>query len=211
MHKRFWYGAFAISAVVAFAAVAPAPRAPLGAPAMSAVKVTAGASLGSGVHIGHGFILTASHVVGQEATASIKTSLGDAVDGVIMWTNAAYDIALIKIDDGSLPAAAHLDCRIPDIGEAIETVGNPLGLEFVTSWGRVSSVSGAAGRWGSAVMVDLSVSPGNSGGPVYDDDDDVVGIVVGDVIAPMGLASSLTGIGVVVPAKTACALLARTH
>lgn len=61
----------------------------------SAIKISVGAGLGSGVHIGGGDILTAAHVVGDAKTVKIKTFAGIESDADVLWVNKDFDIALI--------------------------------------------------------------------------------------------------------------------
>lgn len=164
---------------------------------------------GSGVHIGQGYILTAAHVVGDSARVRLKTSLGDIQDGTVLWSNKQYDIAMVRADRPERFATAHLSCRTAHAGEAIEARGNPVALEFVSSWGRISGDKRELGPWKEVLITDSTTVMGMSGGGVFDSNGNVVGITVGVMTVPMGLGGSLTGFGTIVPSSVVCMLMGR--
>lgn len=174
--------------------------------AESVVKIWADRGHGSAVHIGNGYYLTAAHVVGDYTEMNIKTGLGDEGSGVVLWSAKEYDVALIKSDD-VMPEASSLDCRNLEIGEAVSLKGNPLNLEFQTTWGRISGASVTVGPWKVAVPVDATLGAGMSGGPVFDAAGNLVGLNVGAMVQRMGFAGSLVGISYIVPSAEICGLL----
>lgn len=175
------------------------------------VKISAGMGHGSGFHIGNGYIVTAAHVVGKEEKISIKTSSDKTQDAEVLWVNAAYDIALLRIKKPEEIGVAVLSCRIPAVGEAIIAKGNPANMEFITVWGNVAGVARSVGNWRSVVVTNIVTVPGQSGGPVMDTSGKVVGVTVGVMASSVGLFGvSLVGIGYVVPASSVCDLLARS-
>lgn len=175
----------------------------------STVKVSAGAGHGSGFYIGHDMVITAHHVIDSatDNKVMIKTEGGDIVEGEVLWASQKYDVAAIRVHLAVSPA--YLSCTIPQYGTDFTIRGNPLNEEFVSVWGRVSGVSRERGRWASAIPISASVIPGQSGGPVYGKDGSVIGMVVGAMVARLGMGGSLTGIGVAVPGKTICGLMGR--
>jgi S1-C subfamily serine protease len=112
-----------------------------------------------------------------------------------------------------------LDCREPKLGEQIQAAGNPLGIEFVSSFGRVAGKARAMGSWKSVLITDITTVMGQSGGPVFSADGRIIGINVGVSVAPIkngkdaagedAYVPSITAFGFVVPANAVCALLAR--
>lgn len=173
----------------------------------STVKVLAGRGHGSAVHIGNGYYITATHVVGKETDVEVKTDDGLLSKATVLWSNKAYDIALLRGPDDV--QAAELDCRVASEGEAIHARGNPMDLEFIDAQGYVAGAERTIGPWESGLPVDMTIIMGMSGGPVFDADGDVVGIMVGVLVAPLGFGGSLTGLGTIVPASAVCALLGR--
>lgn len=207
---------------VTYAAPGPAPLAVALPPATtsenSLVKITLVDGLGSGVHIGNGNIVTAAHVVGDAKTAKVKTIDGAESDATILWVNKDFDIALIHTD-GQMAGSSKLDCREPQLGETLQAAGNPLGLEFISAFGRVAGKARSSGPWKSVVVTDMTTVQGQSGGPVFADDGRIVGINVGVAVAPLKsgksptgeqlYSPSMTGFGFIVPALAVCNLLAR--
>lgn len=178
--------------------------APLAGPS---VEITIGNTIGSGVNIGNGYVITAAHVVGDSDKATVKDDAGHDHAGKVLWANKSYDVALIHTDDAM--NAASLDCAATSIGESIYTLGNPMGVESITSWGHVAGKARKWGPWPSVIFTDLSIAPGNSGGAVFDEQGRVVGIAVGVMLARLGVLPTMTGFSTVVPSTVICELLAR--
>lgn len=192
-------------AMSGYATYSQLPQSP--APAGSSVEILIKGGIGSGVHIGNGYILTAAHVAEDNATVTVKDDKGDTHDGKVLWSNKDYDIALVRTDDTM--ASAQLDCRASKVGESITTRGNPMGVEFLTTWGHVAGKARKWGPWESVIFTDLTLAPGNSGGGVYDENGNVVGIAVGVMLTRVGVVPNLTGFSTVVPSSVICELLAR--
>lgn len=203
----------ALVATTALALAACAPQQRLATPvsnqASDVVKVMLESGHGSGVHIGDGYILTAAHVVGVNKEVTLKSSVGDIQKGAVLWANTTYDVALVRAERKGRLAAAHLSCRTAGVGENVEARGNPLMVEFVSAYGHVAGEPRALGAWKSVLVIDSTTVPGMSGGPVYDDAGDVVGITVGVMAVPLGFGASLSGFGTVVPSSVACMLMGR--
>jgi S1-C subfamily serine protease len=202
--------------VVIFGGVAIAtPSAPPPAPAVtdaSVVYVDTDRGHGSGVHIGDGYVITAGHVADGAKTIQLKTAGGKFHPAEVLWLNKEYDIALLRTD-GTGIGAATLACRYAHVGEDIRAIGNPLSLEFVSSYGRISGEVRKLGPWKAILVTDLTTVMGQSGGPVFDEGGALVGITVGVISAPIqtpfGPVSTLTGYGTIVPSQAVCDLMAR--
>lgn len=197
-----------IAALAASFVTNPSPASPTSAGAT--VRIEVGGGHGSGVHIGDGYILTAAHVVDAEATVTVKLDTAEVRKGDVLWTNKAYDVALIRVASTRALAASPLSCRALPTGEEIYAIGNPMSMEFVTTWGRISGASGRVFNWHSAMPVTTPIGPGSSGGPIFDMQGRVVGLTVGAPLAPIGYGSSLMGIVYAVPSPAICTLLARS-
>lgn len=208
MKKRvFAYAAAAIAAVVLLSSYTIPRHSP--SPLESTVlKVEIPNGHGSAVHIGNGFVVSAAHVAGTAKTVKLRSEGGKAVEGTVLWVNTAYDIALIKTDKDAFGSAL-LSCSSAQRGETITAMGNPLGIEFVSSTGRIAGKAREVGPWKSVFVTDMTVVMGMSGGPVFNDAGEVIGITVGVMAANMGFSSSLLGFGYVVPSFEVCGLLAR--
>lgn len=192
--------------VVALALTGCAPEKPVDNRA-SSVKVELEKSHGSATHIGGGFFVTAAHVLRDGKEANLKTGTGDIMVADVLWASVEYDIALMHVDEVSIPFVT-VDCRTPEYGEDLEFVGNPMNLEYVTTWGRVSGESiNIPGYWGDALPVNATIIPGMSGGGVFDADGELVGVNVGTMVMQVGMGGGPASIGYIVPSKTLCYLL----
>lgn len=170
------------------------------------VKLEANGVSGSAVHIGDGFVITAAHVVGQNKSMLVKGDDGRVIDreGVVLWSNTAYDIALIRVDHPKLKTAS-LSCAENFTGQGVRAFGSPMDVEFVYTSGTVVGAARAMGPWASVLPVDGTVVYGQSGGGVVDASGNVVGIAVGLMPTQYGIAA----FGFVVPSSAVCDLLAR--
>jgi S1-C subfamily serine protease len=176
------------------------------------VKILVGKGHGSGVYIGSNLILTAAHVVAgaDDGKITVKTESGNILDGEVLWSSKARDVSLIRVSGVFGLSPAVLSCTTPKIGDAIHARGNPLSVEFFSSWGRVAGDKREMGPWLVGVPTDMTILPGMSGGPVFGSDGRVVGLAVGVLMAPAGFSGmSFTGATLIVPGSTICPLLGR--
>ena len=140
------------------------------------------ASAGSGFIISpDGYIVTNYHVV--KGATSVKVTLynGDTYDAAVIGGDSDYDVAIIKINAGGLPAVTLGNSADVNVGDTVLAIGNPLGeLTFSMSQGIVSCCDRAINVDGTPfnmIQVDASINPGNSGGPLMNLYGEVVGIV----------------------------------
>lgn len=144
----------------------------------SIVLVKTQTGIGSGFFINHqGYVVTNKHVVAQAERAEIKTIHGSVFRiNQIVLEDAEADLVIVSTDatpQESKPV--HLNAQLPDVGEKVVVIGNPLGLEQTVSDGIVSAVR----RNQHAVefiQVTAPVSPGNSGGPLFNMRGEVIGV-----------------------------------
>lgn len=146
---------------------------------------------GSGFAIGQGFIVTNNHVVDEAKTIMIKGVEGNMNNGFsaeVIATDKVNDLAIIRINDSkfnnfsAMPYAVHQ--RMADFGEDVFVLGYPLtqalGNEIKLTNGIISSRTGYQGNVATYQM-SAPVQPGNSGGPMFDNKGNVIGIVVAGV------------------------------
>ncbi|MBZ9973531.1 serine protease [Mesorhizobium sp. BR1-1-12] len=188
-------------------------------PAGSSVRIELPASLGSGVYIGNGVIITAAHVVadaprpadGGLPTVRLISDQGDVQDGEVLWLNKDYDIAAVRPKNARRFLEADLACRDVVVGEPLVAEGNPVGVQFISMHGYVSGAPRAfLPNWKSGFVTDMTVISGMSGGGIYDAGGEVVGITVG-AFDPHGVAGQAAqgGMGFAVPSSVICGLLGR--
>jgi serine protease Do len=134
---------------------------------------------GSGFIItGDGLVLTNAHVVREAKQVTVKLKDRREYAAKVLGSDAATDIAVLKIDAKGLPTVALGDARGLQVGDPVLAIGSPFGFEQSATQGIVS----AKGRSlpGESVVpfiqTDAAVNPGNSGGPLFDGSGRVVGI-----------------------------------
>lgn len=204
----FLVALFVIVAATSAAAYALLPPPNLPATEIATVKIQVNDGHGSGVHIGDGFIITAAHVVGDEKEVQLKAKGAEFRKADVLWVNKANDIALLRTSSDSL-GIAHLSCRAVNAGDPIVAYGNLLQIEFVAAYGKIAGEPRKTGPWNAVYVTDITTVMGQSGGPVFTDNGDLIGITVGVMAAPIGFSGSLVGYGFVVPSAEVCGLLAR--
>lgn len=165
------------------------------------VKIDLSDGHGSGVHIGGGYILTAAHVA-SKGNAEAVFDNGQKRPAQLLWSNSAYDVALLLIEDAALQAAP-LACDEPRVGSLFRAYGSPGNIDFVSTDGSVVGSAREYGPWKQIVVVDATIVMGMSGGALISR-----GRVIGISVGVMDLGGP-TGIGYAVPGSAICKLLAR--
>lgn len=178
--------------------------------AISTVKLSFAQGHGSGVHIGNQLILTAAHVAAGQKAIAVKTSDGQSADAEVLWVSKEYDVALVRLSRPLKMASSPLSCADPQAGLPVTALGNPGPDEFVIMRGHVAASGAERFEIKSMMVLDMTVGPGMSGGPVFDADGNVVGIVNALMSFQTGpMSVSLLPIAYSVPGKTLCMLLGR--
>jgi S1-C subfamily serine protease len=138
---------------------------------------------GAGVLINDHEVLTALHTIkdGKKAPIKVFTFSNDFYSAQLVWSSDADDLAVLDIEPYSLIhfgyaplTPAVISCRAPIIGEDVTLLGHPADNRWSFSWGRVSSER--LDPKGLVPMM-LPTLPGDSGGPVYDTQGKVIGIM----------------------------------
>ena len=167
---------------------------------------------GSGFIISEdGYILTNYHVIKDayqsRQQVTVMTHDGTEYDAEIVGFESDNDIAVLKIDAEGLNPAVLGDSDSLLVGDTVYAVGNPLGeLEFSMTTGHVSAKDRTITTENNAdaiamFQVDAAVNSGNSGGPIYNDLGQVVGIVTAKYAD-----TGVEGIGFAIPANDARAI-----
>jgi serine protease Do len=169
----------------------PQPRQPRG-----------GIAQGSGFVITpDGYAVTNNHVVGNADKVSVTFSDGQKYDAKVIGTDPKTDLALIKIEGGKSFAYVKFSEREPRVGDWVLAVGNPFGLGGTVTSGIISARGRdiGSGPYDDFLQIDASINKGNSGGPAFNLDGEVIGINTA-IYSPSG---GSVGIGFAIPASTA--------
>ncbi len=168
----------------------------------------AAVSAGSGVIVDaeRGFILTNHHVVANADEIQISLIDGKILDAEVVGSDAATDIALIKVEAEGLVDMPIGDSEIVRVGDFVLAIGNPFGLSHTVTSGIVS----ALGRTGISrngyedfIQTDASINPGNSGGALVN----MRGELVGINSAIISRTGGNVGIGFAVPTEIASSIM----
>lgn len=164
---------------------------------------------GSAVSIGGNLWLTAAHVVANPSKRlDLRMKDGSIRPAEILWMSKERDISLLKANSDGV-SSARLNCGVPAIGDEVTMAGNPVALENIVAFGRVAGDERAIGHWKSVIVISGPIIPGQSGGAVYNQSHELIGISVGLALFPVGYSGSATGYGFAVPGRTLCELTAR--
>jgi S1-C subfamily serine protease len=126
----------------------------------------------------------------------------------------SHDVALLRLHDTSKASTFHAVasfCKRPDVtvGDYVTSMGYPLSLGFVTSFGRVAKTNFKDADGTTVFLADLTVAPGNSGGPVIDSDGYVAGMAEAIVVMPLSMVSStVIHLSFIIPRSVICADIA---
>ena len=154
---------------------------------------------GSGFFISSdGYAVTNNHVVDHAKTVTVTTDDGKIHTANVVGTDPRSDLALIKVD-GSGFTYVNFANHKPRIGEWAVAVGNPFGLGGTVTAGIVSATGRDIGRGvDDYIQIDAPINRGNSGGPTFDTDGNVMGVNTA-IFSPSG---GSVGIGFDIPAAT---------
>ena len=187
--------------------------------AATVVMVKANGGHGTGFYIGNNEFITAGHVasMAQDGKMSLvsERDRDNPTEAVVVWTDKTRDVALLRVDPTvhtvTLPAVK-LSCEQPrefPVGTEVHSIGYPLGLGLIEVWGDVSSPThkdyGAVPQF----TANVSIAPGNSGGPLFDNQGYIVGMADSLPLLPMpfGVLSFPT-LSQFVPRSEICAAIA---
>jgi serine protease Do len=134
--------------------------------------------LGSGFIVSSdGYILTNAHVVDGAKEVNVKLTDRREFRAKVVGSDPKSDIALIKIDAANLPTVRIGDSSHIRVGQWVVAMGSPFGFENSVTAGIVSAKSRSlSDSYVPFIQTDVAVNPGNSGGPLFDLDGDVIGI-----------------------------------
>jgi S1-C subfamily serine protease len=193
------------------------------APSVVTIYVAGGSGSGSGsgvVLTKDGYVLTNNHVVaeaGTNGTVQVRTSDGTLYDATVVGTDAASDLAVVRLDGAEdLTPATFADSDDVQVGDVAVAIGAPLGLSNTVTDGIISATDRAV-QTGStqddatvldALQTDAAINPGNSGGALVNGAGEVIGINSAIATVAAGVPGSQSqsgniGVGFAIPSNTA--------
>ena len=160
-------------------------------------------ALGSGFIIdSSGYIVTNNHVVGEAAKVEVTLQDNSKYTARIVGRDPKTDIAVLKIQaDKSLPHVSFGDSNAAQVGDWVVAVGNPFGLGGSVTTGIISARGRDihSGQFDDFLQIDAPINRGNSGGPTFNLQGEVIGINTA-IYSPNG---GSVGIGFAVPSNVA--------
>jgi len=157
---------------------------------------------GSGFFISaDGYAVTNNHVVDHAKSVQVTTDDGTIYTAKVIGTDPKTDLALIKVDGKNDFPYVKFAEDPPKVGDWVIAVGNPFGLGGTVTAGIVSARGRdiGAGPYDDYVQIDAPINKGNSGGPAFDVNGNVIGVNTA-IFSPSG---GSVGIGFDIPADTA--------
>ena len=134
---------------------------------------------GSGFVISEeGYVVTNHHVVSNAREIRIETYDGEVLNATVVGTDEKTDIALLKVESGRpLQPLDFADSDDARVGDHVLVIGNPHGFGFSVSTGIVSARNrDFRGPYDDFIQTDAAINQGNSGGPLFNDDGEVIGV-----------------------------------
>jgi serine protease Do len=163
---------------------------------------------GSGFFISpDGYIVTNNHVVDHAKNVQVTTIDGTTYKAKVIGTDPKTDLALIKVEaDKAFPFVKFAE-HSPRVGDWVVAVGNPFGLHGTVTAGIVSARGRdiGSGPYDDYIQIDAPINKGNSGGPAFDTNGNVIGVNTA-IFSPSG---GSVGIGFDIPASTAKMIVAQ--
>lgn len=150
-----------------------------------------------------GYILTNQHVIDEATDIKITMNDGTEYEAQVVGSDEYFDVALLKIDGENLPCVTIGDSDNTAVGEQVVLIGNALG-ELTSSFtgGYLSGVDRAVSSEGKAVnmmQTDAAINSGNSGGPLFNMQGEVIGITSAKYSGSTSSGASIEGIGFAIP------------
>ena len=164
--------------------------------------------LGSGFIIdAEGYVVTNNHVIADADEITVTLSSGETLDATLVGGDVRTDLALLKVEtDDALPIVSFGDSDAMLPGDWVVAVGNPFGLGGTVTAGIVSARGRdlAGGSLIDFLQIDAPINRGNSGGPTFNTDGEVIGVNTA-IFSPSG---GSVGIGFAIPSNLAETVIA---
>jgi putative serine protease PepD len=174
----------------------------------------AGADTGTGIVLNReGLILTNDHVIAGASEISVAKGSSNVTRAAsLVGEEANTDLALIRVDPsgfGLTPLSLASPSSV-QVGDVVYAIGNPYGLDETLTRGIVSALGREIGapdgaKITGAIQTDAALNPGNSGGPLLNEEGDVIGVnsqIASDAASSAGSQPGSTGVGFAISSTT---------
>ena len=168
-------------------------------------------SWGSGIIVSSdGYILTNTHVIDEGERATVQLYDGTTCAAKLVAADSQSDVAILKIEKTGLTPAVFASSKNIRTGDAVCAIGNPLSPDYsLTMTSGIISATSREVSYNGAVMkllqTDTSINEGNSGGPLFNDRGQVIGITNMKIVSSF---SNIEGIGFAIPSDTLQSIVA---
>ncbi|WP_375463898.1 Do family serine endopeptidase [uncultured Methylobacterium sp.] len=163
-------------------------------------------AVGSGFIISaDGYVVTNNHVVDHARTVQVTLDDGRTLDAKVIGKDSKTDIALLKIKESGSYPYVQFGRAAPRVGDWVVAIGNPFGLGGTVTAGIVSARGRdiGAGPYDDFLQIDAPINKGNSGGPTFNVNGEVVGVNTA-IASPSG---GSVGLAFAIPAETVQAVV----
>ena len=166
------------------------------------------ASSGSGFILSEdGYIITNAHVVADASSIEVVLFNEDSFEAKLVGADSSFDVAVLKIEAKGLPAVTVGDSDALKVGEDVVAIGNPLGeLTFTMTNGILSAIDreiNIDGNPQNMLQTNAAINSGNSGGPLFDMDGNVIGVTTAKYSGSSLTGTSIEGLGFAIPINEA--------
>lgn len=167
-------------------------------------QTTQSASSGSGFIISQdGYIVTNYHVISGASSVKVTLYNGDTYDATVIGGDSDYDVAVLKINASGLQPVTLGESADVNVGDTVLAIGNPLGeLTFTMTAGYISALDREITPDRTPInmlQTDVAINAGNSGGPLFDMDGNVIGMTTAKVSGTTESGVSIEGLGFAIP------------
>jgi len=163
-----------------------------------------GQGVGSGFIVSaDGYVITNYHVIDGASQVTVRTHKGTVLEATVVGFEATNDVALLKVDGENLPYAVIGSSDKASVGDQVVAIGNPLGeLTSTLTVGYISAKDRIVDTDGTVLnmlQTDAAINSGNSGGPLFNMNGEVVGITTAKYSGNSNSGAFIEGLGFAIP------------
>lgn len=141
----------------------------------SVFVVTSGNSLGSGFAVGENCIITNAHVLDNPNNIALTTYAGETHTAYLVGYDQDKDIAVLGVKDAKFTPLTIADYKALNTGDDVYAIGAPKSMAYTLTKGVISAKEREIGKY-KYIQTDAAINEGNSGGPLLNDEGNVIGV-----------------------------------